>query len=124
MLAYHLVTKTYAHTYDLNVRVLKSNTVKPPVFMLHGHGPACVWAIWKKLALRLHEQGFSIVMMDLPGYGKSTADSKDRVNPKYYMNDAADLIISVLDAFRISRVHTVGFCGGAANFIRAIAVYP
>jgi len=92
--------------------------------MLHGHGPTCVWAIWIRLALKLFAEGFSIVFMDLPGYGRSTCDKKDRVNPKYYMNDSPDMIISVLDTFKIKRVHSVGFCGGAANFIRTIAVYP
>lgn len=65
-----------------------------------------------------------MIMMDLPGYGKSTADKKDRVNPKYYMGDCANMIISVLDVFRIQKVNTVGFCGGAANFIRSITTYP
>jgi haloacetate dehalogenase len=106
------------------VRVLKNNINKPPVFMLHGHAATCIWAIWIRLALQLYQNGFSIVLMDLPGYGRSTADKKDRVNPKYYMADAADMIISVLDAFRMKKVHCVGFCGGAANFIRAITAYP
>jgi pimeloyl-ACP methyl ester carboxylesterase len=92
--------------------------------MLHGHDASCVWAIWIRLALRLFKEGFSIILMDLPGYGKSTADEKDRVNPKYYMSDAGDMIVSVLDAFKIKKVHGVGFCGGAANFIRAISAHP
>ena len=92
--------------------------------MLHGHASTCVWAIWIRLAITLYQNDFSIILMDLPGYGKSTADGKDRVNPKYYMNDAPDMIISVLDAFKVKKVHCVGFCGGAANFIRAISVYP
>jgi pimeloyl-ACP methyl ester carboxylesterase len=95
-----------------------------PIFMLHGHASSCVWAEWIKLAIPLYKEGYNIILMDLPGYGHSTADSKDRVNPKYYLADCAEMILSVLDAFKIQKVHCIGFCGGAANFLRTIAKYP
>jgi len=29
----------------------------------------------------------NIILIDLPAYGKSGVDNKDRINPKYYLED-------------------------------------
>ena len=34
------------------------------------------------------------------------------------------MIIGLLDAFKLGNVFTVCFCGGAANIVRAMAMYP
>lgn len=33
------------------------------------------------------------LLIDLPAYGKSSVDNKDRINPKYYLDDAPDFVI-------------------------------
>lgn len=63
-------------------------------------------------------------MIDLPAYGQSGCDNKDRVNPKYYMDDCAEMVIKIMDIFRLEQVCAGGWCGGGANFYRTIVKYP
>lgn len=101
---------TTSHHYTLNTRLFykPENEGRFPVMMLHGHASTCVWAIWVKLAVYLFTQGFNILLMDLPAYGKSGVDNKDRINPKYYLDDCHNMLIGILDAFKFQKVHCVG----------------
>ena len=68
----------------------------------------------------MYRKNYSVLLVDLPGYGYSTMDGRDRTNPKIYKDDSPNMITGLLDAFKLSKVYTVNFCGGAANIVRAI----
>ena len=78
-----IAIKTSNHSFKINSRYLENpEKNKFPVFMLHGHGSTCTWATWIKLGSKLFKDGYSVVLIDLPGYGESKMDDRERVNPK------------------------------------------
>lgn len=124
--AYAIPIQTKSHKYSLNCRLLPSlpSSAVLPVLALHGHGPSCTWATWLKLALILNRAGHTVLMIDMPGFGGSTVDGRTRTNSKIYVNDAPELLACLLKRFSLGKTHAVGFCGGAATFLRAIAARP
>ena len=127
---YSLPIQTPAFLYHINARHLYSplNQLNPTILYLHGHGSCCTWATWLKLAFLLFEAGFNGILIDLPGYGKSTIEGESRINPKLYMNDAHNLFTKLCKTFlfdeKNKKIIGVGFCGGAANLIRTISEEP
>ncbi|HQV91772.1 MAG TPA: alpha/beta fold hydrolase, partial [Phycicoccus sp.] len=84
----------------------------PTLVLLHGGGPgASGVANWTRNipALAVH---FSLVIPDLPGYGRSTKDL-DQSDP---FGDLAAAVRGLLDELDIERAHLVGnsYGGGAA----------
>ena len=43
-------------------------------------------------------------MVDLPGYGSSKMDGRERTNPKTYKEDSPNMIIGLLDVFHVQKV--------------------
>jgi len=130
---YSIPIQTASRLYNLNIRYLyaSKNDNNPTILYLHGHGSCCTWATWLKLAILLFEQGFNGVLMDLPGYGKSTVEGETRVNPKLYINDSGLILTKLFETLFSGKgkevnkkIIGVGFCGGAANIIRAINEFP
>ena len=133
VIAYLIPIKTSSFLYHINLRYLynSKNDINPTVLYLHGHGSCCTWATWLKLAFLLYEQGYNGILMDLPGYGKSTIEGETRINPKLYLTDASNMLINLNKIIfgeeknnKVKKFIGIGFCGGAANFIRTITEYP
>lgn len=130
---YFIPIQTSTRLYHINLRYLydAKNDHSPTIIFLHGHGSCCTWATWLKLAFLLFEVGYNGILMDLPGYGKSTIENETRVNPKLYLNDSGHLFSGIFEKIfegkgkEINRkIIGVGFCGGAANIIRTINEFP
>ncbi|KRX06482.1 hypothetical protein PPERSA_05095 [Pseudocohnilembus persalinus] len=122
---FQIETKTEKHLYSLNTRFLyREQNKKEPCFMLHGHDKGCTWISWLQLALILFENGRNVLLMDLPGFGKSTVDGDKNSFTIKYKNDSHNMVKNMINIFQLKNVHAVGWCGGGANFYRTIAHYP
>lgn len=128
--AYSIPIKTSSFLYHINLRYLYSqkHASTPTIIYLHGHGSTCTWTTWLKLAFLLYEQGYNGILIDLPGYGRSTIEGESRVNPKLYINDAANMFFKLFELLlaneKNKKIIGIGFCGGAANLIRTINEFP
>ncbi|CAF1594100.1 unnamed protein product [Rotaria magnacalcarata] len=100
---------------------LKEN--QPCVLFLHGFGPARNWTNWIKLAYQLSQQcQYSIILIDLPGFGLSSGRSLDQTSWKRH---GPEILIAVLSSFHLRHsVSVVAQCGGAATTVRTINRYP
>ena len=70
----------------------------------------------------LHNAGYDLIFIDFPGFGLSSGrDIQQRVWRKH----GPEIVTGVLDAFgATSQVSVIGFCGGAATFMRTLVQYP
>eukprot|EP00455_Lapot_gusevi_P044708 TRINITY_DN5624_c0_g1_i1.p1 TRINITY_DN5624_c0_g1~~TRINITY_DN5624_c0_g1_i1.p1 ORF type:complete len:460 (+),score=50.51 TRINITY_DN5624_c0_g1_i1:107-1486(+) len=105
---------------DQSIPLLDSH--RPTVLCLHGFGLPCTWATWLKMALPLHQAGFQMIFVDLPGFGKSSGrDMQSGV----WRSDGPSILTSILDAYQIkSPVSVLAHCGGAATFMRTFILHP
>src|ERR1700722_5341074 len=80
-----------------------------PVVLLHGFPDTGV--LWRNQVPALVEKGFSVIVPDLRGYGKSDKpEGVDQYSIHYVVGD----VLAVLDALEIERPHVVGHDWGAA----------
>jgi pimeloyl-ACP methyl ester carboxylesterase len=80
-----------------------------PVVLLHGFPDT--GALWRNQVPALVEAGFSTIVPDLRGYGKS--DKPEGVDP-YSIPYVVGDVLAVLDSLGIERAHVVGHDWGAA----------
>ena len=80
----------------------------PVVFLIHGFASSNL--VWSKVLLELAEQGFRVIAPDLLGYGYS---AKPR-NLEYTISRQAKMVIGLIDALGIEKVHIVGSSYGGA----------
>jgi pimeloyl-ACP methyl ester carboxylesterase len=80
-----------------------------PVVLLHGFPDT--GALWRNQVPALVEAGFSTIVPDLRGYGKS--DKPEGVDP-YSIPYVVGDVLNVLDSLGIERAHVVGHDWGAA----------
>lgn len=90
-----------------------------PVVMLHGSGPgASGWGNFNRNVGRFVEQGYRVILIDLPGWGRSDPIVVEK-GSRAPLNAAA--VKGVLDALEIGRAHLVGnSMGGAAALLFAM----
>ncbi len=74
----------------------------PPVILLHGYG-TCTF-LWRAIAPQLADAGYTVVALDLLGYGESDRPA----NASYGMAAQAEYIARALSALRLSEVAIVG----------------
>jgi pimeloyl-ACP methyl ester carboxylesterase len=99
------------------VDVFKGGREEGPTFLLH-HGTPCeagFWAIWNELAL---EEGFQLISVTRPGYGRS-----DRKKGRRVM-DAAKDCEQVLNQLGIDSFVTAGWSGGGPHALACAALMP
>ncbi|CAF2380352.1 unnamed protein product [Rotaria sp. Silwood2] len=96
---------------------------QPCVLFLHGFGVTRNWANWIKLAYPLSQRKrYSVIFVDLPGFGQSSGRSLDQTSWKRY---GPEILIAILSSFHLRHsVSVVAQCGGAATTVRAINRYP
>ncbi|HEY5885551.1 MAG TPA: alpha/beta hydrolase [Pyrinomonadaceae bacterium] len=80
----------------------------PVVFLIHGFASSNL--VWSKVLLELAEQGFRVIAPDLLGYGYS---AKPR-NLEYTISRQAKMVMGLIDALGIEKVHIVGSSYGGA----------
>jgi 2-succinyl-6-hydroxy-2,4-cyclohexadiene-1-carboxylate synthase len=83
-----------------------------PLVLLHGFtGSTETWASLRSVAEKSH----TVIAVDLPGHGKSTAPNDPRC---YALTRVADDLISVLDRFSIDRTVLLGYSMGGRAALR------
>jgi len=108
--------------YTISYRILKNPKATNSALFLHGFGPASTWAQWLKLALPIYNSGKTIIMVDFPGFGRS---SGARIQTRPWRSCGPNLIFSILDSFKAnSKVTVVAQCGGAGFFLHALCKDP
>jgi len=118
-----LVTETVCFsiksTFQINVRCLwqKEAQLNRPgshtrqgkfVTLLHGydHPLTSSWT-WIKLAPALYKKGFSVILMDLPGFGSSKMNMDPAVRLEEWVHEDWHIICQALDDLRVSASHMV-----------------
>lgn len=111
--------------YHLNVRTIDPNNhVGGTALLLHGFGKDSTWLEWLAYAPALARSGMRVVLVDLPGFGRSTSSLRV-CSPVHWRPDGAEIVSAVLDAFEAgSSVSVLAHCGGAATFLRCFVESP
>ncbi|CAF3598161.1 unnamed protein product [Rotaria sordida] len=96
---------------------------QPCVLFLHGFGSTRNWANWIKLAYPLSQRNqYSVIFVDLPGFGQSSGRNLDQTSWKRY---GPEILIAILSSFHLRHsASVVAQCGGAATTVRTINRYP
>lgn len=81
-----------------------------PLLLLHGHPQSC--AMWHRVAPQLAER-FTVVMMDLRGYGDSARPEGDAAHVTYSRREMALDAIAVMSAQGFSRFQVLAHDRGA-----------
>ncbi len=90
------------------------------VVLLHGGGPgASSWSNFGR-NMPVIAKRFRVVMMDLPGYGRSAA----RPITGHFFTVAADALAGLLDELGIGKVHLIGNSLGGGTALRFALNYP
>ena len=90
----------------------ESPSAYPPIVLLHG-SPSSGGSDYERFAPLLTEQGFDVIAIDFPGFGRS-----DALVPCYSIIANARYTLSVMDALSIPRAFIGGWSegGGAAMY--------
>jgi pimeloyl-ACP methyl ester carboxylesterase len=119
--------KTAKNKFKINTRMIKhpdNNPKRKTILFTHGHSTEANWVTWIKTAVFLFNCDFDIIMIDLPGFGRSLINGQTKVHFKNWLEDGPNMIQGLLKSLNISKVSCCGYCGGAALLIRTIAIYP
>ncbi|MBQ5824467.1 MAG: alpha/beta hydrolase [Clostridia bacterium] len=105
--------------YTLHYRVFEAENEKAKVLMIHGFG--CSTSTWQPIADELVGDGYTCVLVDLPGFGYSTretevADEDYRVREELVINLMKS--IAPVDTWHVAG-HSMG--GGVAMNIACLA---
>jgi len=118
-----LVTETVCFsiksTFQINVRCLwqKEAMLNRPgshtrqgkfVTLVHGYDyPLTTSWTWIKLAPALYKKGFSVILLDLPGFGSSKMNMDPAVRLEEWVHEDWHIICQTLDDLRVSATHMV-----------------
>ncbi len=91
---------------------------KPPLVLLHGFTGS--GESWRELAAALGEH-WSVVMVDLPGHGRSSAPADPA---RYALPRLADDLVRVLDALALDRVAVLGYSMGGRAALHFALRHP
>ncbi len=105
--------------YTLHYRVFEAENEKEKILMIHGFG--CSTSTWEPIAAQLVDDGYTCVLVDLPGFGYSTretevADADYRVREELVINLMKS--IAPIDEWHVAG-HSMG--GGVAMNIACLA---
>ena len=103
---------------DVDVRVLEVGEGEPTLFI---HGAPNSGSTWMQLAARV--SGLRCLVLDRPGTGLS-AVLPEPVRPHNLRRYAEVLVVDVLDALQVERVHLVASSFGGAVAIYTAAAHP
>ncbi len=105
--------------YTLHYRVFEAENEKAKVLMIHGFG--CSTSTWAPIADELIDDGYTCVLVDLPGFGYSTRETE--VSDKDY-KAREELVINLMKSIApINKWHVAGHSmgGGVAMNIACLA---
>ena len=94
------------------------NPNDPALILIHGFASSTL--VWSKVFLRLAQEGYRVIAVDLLGYGYS---AKPR-NGEYTISGQAKLLIRLLDALGIPKAIFIGSSYGGAIAATCALDYP
>ncbi|NHA03392.1 alpha/beta hydrolase [Mucilaginibacter sp. HC2] len=100
----------------ISVYIQKNTSDKLPIIFLHGiyfdHH------LWNKHAEEINDR--TVIAVDMPFHG----DSRENIEPKWTLNDCANMLMEILDNLQISKVIAVGHSWGSMTILRAAHRQP
>ncbi|EFC37162.1 predicted protein [Naegleria gruberi] len=106
--------------YTIHARLLQNDSEKK-VICCHGFSYCQSGYQWIKLAAALHQRGWDVILLDLPGFGKSSGATHQT---RIWKNDGPDIVKTILEGLSLPRICVIGRCGGAATLMRTFVKYP
>ncbi|KAF4660925.1 hypothetical protein FOL47_006905 [Perkinsus chesapeaki] len=94
------------------------------VLAIHGYGNLTTSWTWMKLALSLYKKGFNVLLIDLPGFGKSNISQNIRCPPERWRPWEASMISHVLSEFGVHQCRVVACYEGAGMLFKLLMKYP
>ena len=88
----------------------------PPVLLLHGHPRT--GATWHRVAPRLVRAGYTVVVPDLPGYGRSLGPAPTPDHSAHSKRAFAGIMAGLMTALGYDRFHLVGHDRGSYLALR------
>ena len=88
----------------------------PPVLLLHGHPRT--GATWHRVAPQLVEAGYTVVVPDLPGYGRSLGPAPTPDHSAHSKRAFAGIMAGLMTALGHDRFHLVGHDRGSYLALR------
>ncbi len=105
--------------YTLHYRVFKAENEKTKILMVHGFG--CSTSTWEPIAAELVDEGYTCVLVDLPGFGYSTRETE--ISEEGYIV-REELVINLMESIApVNEWHVAGHSmgGGVAMNIACLA---
>jgi len=95
------------------------------VTFLHAHsmGLTTSWT-WAKFIRPMYRQGFSVILVDLPGFGRSTASQIANCPPSRWKADESQILVTVLQELGVPETHFVACYEGCGHVIRMLQRIP
>jgi pimeloyl-ACP methyl ester carboxylesterase len=81
------------------------------------------WA-WIKLATTLFRQGFNVILMDLPGFGRSSVGRNIRCSIEQWRRWDVQIFSAFLAELKIPRVNMIGCYDSASVFLQILLNAP
>ncbi|EKE82931.1 alpha/beta fold hydrolase [Idiomarina xiamenensis] len=103
---------------DMAYMLLEGNNQKPPILLLHGKNFS--GAYWETTARWLHERGYTVIIPDQIGFGKSSKP----VHYQFTFSGLADNTKRLLNHLNINKVMVVGHSMGGMLASRFALNYP
>jgi haloacetate dehalogenase len=94
----------------------------PPVLLLHGHPQTHI--VWRKVAPKLVDAGYQVIVPDLRGYGDSGKPPSDKKHLTYSKRTMASDQIALMSALGLERFFVVGHDRGGRVAHRLALDYP
>lgn len=94
------------------------------ILCMHGFDRLTTSWVWIKFAATLFRQGFNVIMMDSPGFGKSSIAREVRCPLTAWKDWDAQLVTSFLAKLSVPRVNVVACYEGASTFASLLVSCP
>lgn len=80
--------------------------------------------VWIKLGRPLYKKGFSVIMVDLPGFGRSKMNMNASVKPEEWWSQDWHLICQIVDELRLPATHFVAIGAMCSTVLKIMMRSP
>lgn len=139
LLASQVINFSLADTYQVHVRTLfhssalgsamtlKTGLRRPGKFVLFLHdlkGDLTTSWTWAKFVRPFHRRGFSIVCVDMPGFGKSSVAQVCSCPTSAWQGDEAHIVAKIMEELGITKCHMLSYGHTAGMVLQVLASTP